>query len=252
MFRNGIVVGAVFSFLAYYSLKFPAQIGPAILETADYVPRPGPQFLWLFEMQKYTDGTLAALLALGFPSIVFGTLIMAPVFLKSRAYTTTTIRNAVLAVFVSGIGVVFLLTSAAVYQDSSDSRIRKLIATQEKAEARFRAAAFKPLVIRFGLPAGESGSDIAANQDNKDLAPAPKIYVTNCGKCHGLNGEGTTKYPELTGVTTREEDKLSDEDVVAIINDPGSFGLSADMPSFRDKLTEAEIEEIAGYIRSLK
>jgi mono/diheme cytochrome c family protein len=55
----------------------------------------------------------------------------------------------------------------------------------------------------------------------------------------------------LIGVTTREEDQLSPELVLAIINDPKSVGRSTKMPAYHDKLSEAEKQELVSWIRSL-
>ena len=80
----------------------------------------------------------------------------------------------------------------------------------------------------------------------------PKVYRSICAECHGDNGEGTKKHPELKGVATREEDPLSDEDLLAIINDAKSQGLSAKMPSFKNKLTEEEKRQIISWLKTLK
>ena len=85
-----------------------------------------------------------------------------------------------------------------------------------------------------------------------ESAPAiPDMYTVNCAKCHGANGEGTAKFPELAGVTVRDEDRLTTEEVIGIINNPKAFGRSSKMPSYRDKLTEAEKNQIVDWIKSL-
>ena len=80
----------------------------------------------------------------------------------------------------------------------------------------------------------------------------PLSYKTNCAECHGDKGQGIKASPELTGLTTREEDRRSDEDLLGIINNPKSFGLSSKMKSYKDKLTEDEKQEIIRWIKSLK
>ena len=145
----------------------------------------------------------------------------------------------------------------AKYQDASDSKIANQLAEQDKAEAEFRAKAFKPQTIRIGNQEKETEVKAATTSDTavsgeSEVVEIPSAYKTSCAKCHGANGEGTKKFPELIGVTTREEEKLSDENLVEIINDPAAYGLSSKMPAFRDKLTEAEKLEIVKYIKSLK
>jgi mono/diheme cytochrome c family protein len=80
----------------------------------------------------------------------------------------------------------------------------------------------------------------------------PLSYKTNCAECHGDKGQGIKASPELTGLTTREEDRRSDEDLLGILNNPKSFGLSSKMKSYKDKLTEDEKQEIIRWIKSLK
>jgi mono/diheme cytochrome c family protein len=80
----------------------------------------------------------------------------------------------------------------------------------------------------------------------------PKVYISICAECHGDKGEGTKKYPELKGVTTREEEPLSDENLLAIINDAKAMGLDPKMPTFKNKLTEEEKQEIIRWLKTLK
>src|SRR5688572_28900574 len=55
--RSAIVAGVVFVALAVWCLKFPAPLGPPVeTMTADYLPRPGAQFLWLYQSLKYVPG----------------------------------------------------------------------------------------------------------------------------------------------------------------------------------------------------
>jgi ubiquinol-cytochrome c reductase cytochrome b subunit len=254
--RNAMVIGLIFVALAAFSFKFAAPFGPTVQEAGSFLPRPGPQFLWLFEMQKYTNGKLAAMLAFGFPGLIIGSLLIIP-FFKRRISNFKSIRIVLAATFIVGIGTVGILTALAKYQDASDLKISNQLAEQEKAEAEFRAKAFKPKTIRTGDQPKDNEAKSAAKEesvvpDQTAAVEMPTTYKTNCAKCHGDGGEGTKKFPELIGVTTREEDKLSDENLIDIMNDPAAYGLSSKMPAFRDKLTEDEKREIVRYIKSLK
>jgi len=250
--RNMIVIGITFLGLSVFSIAYPAPFGPQAAESATYLPRPGPQFLWLFEMQKYTDGPLAAVLATGFPALIIGGLIALPLFLKRSVQLR---RIAVSALFVIGFGIVAILTAIAVYQDVSDPRISEQLAKQELDEAKFRQSAFEPqLQGKPGPPPASHASD--TDESSIETASAgpmavPESYTTSCAKCHGANGEGTKKFPELIGITTREEDTITPELALAIINDPKSVGRSSKMPAYHDKLSETEKQEIVSWIRSL-
>ncbi|HQU83193.1 MAG TPA: cytochrome b N-terminal domain-containing protein [Pyrinomonadaceae bacterium] len=255
--RNAVSIGLVFLALALFSVKYAAPFGPTAADSGNYLPRPGPQFLWLFEMQKYTEGNLAAILAFGFPALIIGGLFILPL-LNQKIFSKQ--RLAATVFFIIGFGAVGSLTATAYFQDSSDARISEQLAKQEKEEAEFRASAFKPKVIHLGKEPEKSekstnvstSTESPNNSENTAVVAVPKVYTANCAKCHGGNGEGTAKFPELVGVTTREEDALTDEAVVGIINDPKAFGLSAKMPAYKDKLNDEEKQAIVAWIKSLK
>jgi hypothetical protein len=58
-------------------LKFSAPLGPSTTQmTADYVPRPGAQFLWLYQSLKYVPGGLASIVGLVLPGIALLLLIL--------------------------------------------------------------------------------------------------------------------------------------------------------------------------------
>jgi mono/diheme cytochrome c family protein len=76
----------------------------------------------------------------------------------------------------------------------------------------------------------------------------------NCAKCHGDDGKGKTKMGEKLKVgdmTTAEwQDKHKDADMKKVVRagDP-----KVKMPaSGTDKLSDAEIDELVKYIRTLK
>lgn len=94
-------------------------------------------------------------------------------------------------------------------------------------------------------PAAEKPSPLEASNP-------PKAYKENCARCHGAKGEGAKKNPTLIGAATRAEDAFTEAELMEIINDAKSFGLSAKMPSFKNKLTEIEKREIIGWLKTLK
>jgi len=94
-------------------------------------------------------------------------------------------------------------------------------------------------------------ADAPKPSEISDKPVLPEAYTTSCAKCHGANGEGKDKNPELLAVTTRKDDPLSDKDLRDIIDDPSGFGLSSKMPSFKDKLSEQQKQEIVRWIKTL-
>ncbi len=68
--RNAIAAGLVFVALALWCLKFHAPLGPTTAQMgAEYAPRPGAQFLWLYQSLKYVPGGLASIVGLVLPGI---------------------------------------------------------------------------------------------------------------------------------------------------------------------------------------
>lgn len=252
LFRNAIVIGLVFAGIALFSAIYPAPLGPPPLSSASYLPRPGPQFLWLFEMQKWTDGVIAALLALGFPGLILGGLVLISV--ASVRYKLHA-KLVAAAIFLAGFGAVGTLTSMAIYEDLSDSRISSQLAKQDKEEADLRRSGFEPQIVvseRSVIDKESSQNEPSTVSSSTDPLHIPETYVANCAKCHGSSGEGTPKFPELVGITERSENPLTPEMVLAIINDPKSVGYSSKMPAYKNKLSESEKAKIVTWIRSLK
>ena len=77
------------------------------------------------------------------------------------------------------------------------------------------------------------------------------LYVKNCAECHKESGEGGEKVVDgkkikADNLTDDRRKKLTDEKMIKAmvegIEDEG-------MPSFKDKLSEAEMREIVRYIR---
>lgn len=249
--RNAVVMGLVFIGLAVFSTAYPAPFGPQAAEASTYLPRPGPQFLWLFELQKYTDGVFAALLALGFPGIMIGGLLVTPLLLRDQL---TTMKAAAGMFFVIGFGSVAALTGVALYQDGADPKISAQLARQEADEAKFRASKFEPQFRQTNKPIESSptGTSLIETASVKaQPISIPSSYAVNCAKCHGASGEGTEKFPELVNLTTREEDQLTPELILAIIDDPKKVGRSSKMPAYKNKLSDDQKQELVTWIRSL-
>lgn len=77
------------------------------------------------------------------------------------------------------------------------------------------------------------------------LADGRAIFMANCAKCHGENGKGKLKgQPDFTDAAWQR--KVSREEIVETIRDGHE-----EMPSFRDKLMEPQIETVAAYVQSL-
>ncbi|HEV2863419.1 MAG TPA: cytochrome b N-terminal domain-containing protein [Pyrinomonadaceae bacterium] len=235
--RNSVVVALVFAALACYAWGSPAPLGPPH-ESAPpgYLPRPGAQFLWLFQLLKYLPKPAAsALVLLGLPLLLLALALL--------PFTAARRRKLGLALVGSLLLLVAALTGVAHFEDSRDPRVKEQLARQAAREDEFRNSPFVPKSSR-------------ADASKPDATPVesveapPEAYQRNCAKCHGPRGEGKSIYPDLRGISARPGRTV--EDLISIINDPAGHGLEARMPSFARKLTEDEKRAVAEWIVTLK
>lgn len=277
--RNAMVAGLVFVALALYATRNYAPLGPAADTAAPgYLPRPGAQFLWLFQMLKYLPGRAASIVAIALPALIVVGLAMLP-FLNPpplRKMMAHPRRNAGVALFVIGFALVTGMTIMAYVKDATDPLTRAQLARQASEEAAFRATPFTPLRSRTsesvideetdgtGTPVngnsnGNSNGATASPTPGASASPAPAlasatrppaVYITHCSGCHGTRGQGASIYPRLIGVSSKPRRTV--EDLIAMMNDPVSYGLDPLMPSFANKLSESEKREIAEWVAALK
>jgi ubiquinol-cytochrome c reductase cytochrome b subunit len=254
--RNAVVAGVVFVALALYASKFPAPLGPAA-ESAPpgYLPRPGAQFLWLFQLLKFFPRPVASLVAFLLPALLLAALALLPFARGGRVAPAQaqTRRRLGLAVFAATALLVAGLTTLARLEDARDPRLREQLARQAEKESEFRQAPFEPLRTGAAQTAGvaETATPSTSNTaDGAQAAQPPEAYSRNCAKCHGPHAEGRSIYPSLVGISARPRRTL--EDIVAILNDPRGYGLESRMPSFAKKLTDEEKRAVAEWVVSLK
>jgi mono/diheme cytochrome c family protein len=145
-------------------------------------------------------------------------------------------RLKITKIFVLSLFAAAVLTVSACLQNAVNTRADEQISSQPKFVNENKAATI----------------ETTPSPQIAEKPEPPKVYLSICAECHGDKGEGTKKYPELKGVTTREEEPLSDENLLAIINDAKSMGLDPKMPSFKNKLSEEEKHEIIRWLKTLK
>lgn len=98
---------------------------------------------------------------------------------------------------------------------------------------------------------------VNAAQDNKSVngaaqtTDAAALYKKNCETCHGKDGRSKTFKGKLKGARN-----LTDAQWQADVTDERLFNSISNgkekMPSFKKKLTEAQIESLVAYVRGLK
>jgi ubiquinol-cytochrome c reductase cytochrome b subunit len=265
--RNMIVAGVVFLALALYAMKYNAPLGPPVSDAdADYMPRPGPQFLWLFQLLKLIPGSAASLAATVLPALVLLSLTALPFFGQHGGRKAAGWRAQTAPILLSLVLVaVAALTVTAYLIDARDPQIRSQLELQSQQEREFRAQPFQPLQANSDNEPNDdtSTSVVPAPTTSPVASPAPvnaqpvvasggsppNAYLENCAACHGMKGEGTSLFPKLKNVTRKP--RRSVEDLIGIMNDPKAYGLRPPMKSYADKLTDQEKTDIASWIAAL-
>lgn len=238
--RHAIAVGVVFLALALWCLKYPAPLGPSVTEaTADYLPRPGSQFLWLYQSLKYIPGGLGSITGVVLPGIVLLALILLPWLKRARL-----IGGSLLC---AGVVVVLLMTTVAYLSDRRDQRTREQLSKQTAEEEASRREPFEP--ARLTLSANSTSTTVEATPGGP-----PVMYMKFCVNCHGEHGEGARQgklnFPPLLDVSAKPRRTV--DDIVGLLKDPTAYGLEPPMRSFSNKLTEPQMREIAEWIVKLK
>lgn len=230
--RSAIAAGLVFALLAVWCLKHPAPFGPPVTEmTAEYLPRPGFQFLWLYQSLKHIPGGLGSIAGVVLPGVALTVLVALP-WIKSQQE----IGGALLAVLVI---LVATMTGAAYLDDRGNQQL----ARQQAQEEVWRQEPFKP--ARIG---------VAEVKENLVSGGPPEMYSKFCSQCHGKSGEGArlggAQFPPLLGVSAKPRRTV--DDIIALLKDPKAYGLEQPMASFTGKLSEEQMKEIAEFVVRLK
>jgi ubiquinol-cytochrome c reductase cytochrome b subunit len=234
-YRHAIAGGLVFVALAVWCLKHTAPLGPSVATmTEKYLPRPGAQFLWLYESLKYLPGGLGSIAGVVLPGIVLLVLIFLPWLRNQRV-----IGGGILG---AGAALVLVMTTVSYVGDRRDPQTAKQFALQAAQEEIARREPFKSTPLEFvgAAQAAEAG--------------VPVMYLKFCANCHGPRGggarQGTLNFPPLLDVAAKP--RRSVDDIVGLLKDPTAYGLQPPMRSFSDKLTEPQMREIAEWIVKLK
>ncbi len=238
-YRHAIAGGLVFLALAIWCLKYSAPLGPPVTEMgAEYLPRPGAQFLWLYQSLKYIPGGLGSLAGVVLPGIVVLILLSLPWLRQQRLIGGT----------ILGVGVVlaFSMTAVSYLSDHRDIHIRQQLMRQAATEDfKLRREPFQPATISLAT---------AAPPANTTADGPPDMYVKFCANCHGMNGEGARQnnltFPPLINVGTKP--RRSVDDIVGLLKDPLAYELQPPMRSFSTKLTEEQMREIGEWVVKLR
>ncbi len=85
----------------------------------------------------------------------------------------------------------------------------------------------------------------------KDQVDAPGLFADNCATCHGHDGRARTFHGRFLGAQNftdaRWQKNTSDDEIIRAIKTGPKL-----MPAFQKKLSAAEIEALAAYVRTFK
>ena len=96
------------------------------------------------------------------------------------------------------------------------------------------------------LQSGAQQSTHAKPQFKSPNTEAQKIFASTCAGCHGLDGRGGERAPDIA--QKREVQRLSDTDLMRIVRE-GVLGTG--MPAFHS-LASSEVKAVVSYLRSLQ
>jgi cytochrome c6 len=105
-----------------------------------------------------------------------------------------------------------------------------------------------PCVVRWTTLIAASVFLLSISTRAADDAAA--LYKTKCAACHGADGSGNTamgKAFKLRDLGSDEVQAQTDAQLTAITSDG-----KGKMPAYKGKLTDDQIKELVGYIRTLK
>ena len=103
------------------------------------------------------------------------------------------------------------------------------------------------MTLRLALTAAVAASAVLSASAAPQTAAA--LYATYCAKCHGADGKAGTQQGKATGAqdftSARWKSRTSVGDAAATIRDGYQ-----DMPSYKKRLTAAQIQSLAQYTKS--
>lgn len=256
-----------------------------------YNPRPDWYFLFLFEMLKFFPGYLEGIVATVIPGIAVLLLLLLP-FIDRRRGRHPLDRPVVTALSLVAIGVIAFLTirgataplvspgepeSPAVaegrrfYVELNCSYCHPIngvggavgpdlgVASRGLSKETIEQYLSNPhaMVPRSLHPklqfTPEEIDALSAYIANLGAVPqyseeAPMLFEQHCAVCHTTDGSGGRAGPDLSRVGAFRNQAY----LTMFISDPQAVFPGATMPSFEERLTEAQISDLAAYLASFR
>ncbi len=125
--------------------------------------------------------------------------------------------------------------------------------------AAWGAAALSVVVMLAGMTPAAQGQRMTVTPRHPNLQEGKKVWNGGCIACHGADGKGAPQsytvftrpdtWPDMTRCdqTTPEPDSAYK---AVILHGGRGLGFSQIMPAFGDLLTDAQIDDVIGYLRT--
>jgi cytochrome c6 len=91
-----------------------------------------------------------------------------------------------------------------------------------------------------------AGRNVAVGASSADQAAGQQVFAAHCQRCHSIAGRAATGRPGYPGT---DFDKVRPS--VKLIENQVRRGIRTEMPSFKGKLTDAQIEAVAHYVNAV-
>ena len=104
------------------------------------------------------------------------------------------------------------------------------------------------IIVGFSAAAGIAAlvhSAPAAVASSAEASPR-SLFVQNCARCHGSNGKAQTALGKKLEADDLTASTASTAKIIRTVTNG-----RGDMPSFKKKLSKAQIASLAGYVKSL-
>jgi mono/diheme cytochrome c family protein len=83
--------------------------------------------------------------------------------------------------------------------------------------------------------------------------PGAAVFEKHCIPCHGPDGRARTPAGRKLGAKDLAESRLGDAEIAKQVRDGVKDARGADrMPSFREKVTAAEIDALIAYVKTFR